>query len=562
MAAELTPRPVPVASAPVASIPLGRRLYGLGSVYGKTMRDSRLSFIIAAGLLGGMALLLGVAVSSVFPTPEARTKVDELVGSIPAGLINLFGKPVSLGTLGGYLTYKYGAIFALGTALWSIFALTGTLAGEAAKGSLDLVAAAPFGKRRLALEKLAANQTVLWASLAVLAIGTTASAAMFGDAAQGDLIPPLSSIAFALWLGFLAIFFGGIAFALSQLVGRGGAIAIGSVVMLVLWLSNGLDVGGPLVALSPYHWTSNHIGLVGQFDWGPLVLTGLAGVAFLVIGVELFVRRDLGVTISIGIPRLPAALLGVGGPLGRAFGDMFPRALAWGIGMGLMGALLGALVGPMTRQLSGDPQIIAMFKALFPTVDFDSSGGWFQLYAELLFIAVGFAGATFVATWRSDETDGRLETVLATPLSRARWVLSGGASAILAVAVMTVLLALGIGAGSASSGVSGTDPMLGAAALGLYAAAIVGIGVAVGGLWRTSLAAEIAALVVVGTYLLDLLVPPLKLPEWLHQLALTAHFGQPMVGEWDLVGVVACLVVGVGGILVGTWGFARRDIER
>ena len=41
------------------------------------------------------------------------------------------------------MTFKYGAIFALGTALWSILALSGTLAGEARRGSLDFVAAAP-----------------------------------------------------------------------------------------------------------------------------------------------------------------------------------------------------------------------------------------------------------------------------------------------------------------------------------------------------------------------------------------------------------------------------------
>ena len=104
--------------------------------------------------------------------------------------------------------------------------------------------------------------------------------------------------------------------------------------------------------------------------------------------------------------------------------------------------------------------------------------------------------------------------------------------------------------------------MVGCAALGLYAAAIVGVGFAVGGLWRTSLAAEIAALVVVATYLLDLVAPPLKLPDSIHQLALTAHMGQPMIGQWDATGVVACLVIAVGGILLGAWGMSRRDVAR
>ena len=49
--------------------------------------------------------------------------------------------------------------------------------------------------------------------------------------------------------------------------------------------------------------------------------------------------------------------------------------------------------------------------------------------------------------------------------------------------------------------------MVGSAALGLFAAAVVGVGFAVGGLWRTSLAAELAAVFVVVTYLIDLVAP-------------------------------------------------------
>jgi len=123
MAAEAGAPPV---AAAFPAIPFRHRIYGFGSIYGKTIRDSRLAFIIAAGLLGGMALVMGVAVSSVFPTPAARLEVDKLVGSMPASMVDLFGKvpPGKLGTLGGYMTFKYGAIFALGTALWSILALS------------------------------------------------------------------------------------------------------------------------------------------------------------------------------------------------------------------------------------------------------------------------------------------------------------------------------------------------------------------------------------------------------------------------------------------------------
>ncbi len=67
---------------------------------------------------------------------------------------------------------------------------------------------------------------------------------------------------------------------------------------------------------------------------------------------------------------------------------------------------------------------------------------------------------------------------------------------------------------------------------------------------------------VVVTYLIGLVAPPLGLPDWFQQLALTSHMGQPMIGEWDPVGIVACLAIAVGGIALGAWGMTRRDVAR
>jgi len=141
-------------------------------------------------------------------------------------------------------------------------------------------------------------------------------------------------------------------------------------------------------------------------------------------------------------------------------------------------------------------------------------------------------------------------------------VISGAVGALIAAALMAVMFALAVGAGGASGSVTVGTAMLGSASVGLYAAAVIGVGVAVGGLWRTSLAGEIAAAFVVATYLIDLLAPAFKLPDWIHQLALTSHIGQPMIGQWDVVGVVACAVLAVGGTLVGASGMSRRDVAR
>lgn len=537
------------------------RVYGFGSIYGKTIRDSRLAFIIAAGLLGGLSLVMGAAISQVFPTPEARTEVDKLIGGIPAAMVDFFGKPVGLGTLGGYLTWKYGLVFVISVSLWSILGLSSTLAGEASRGSLDLVAVTPHGKRRIAIEKVAAHVTMLILALAFMALLLTVSSNTFGDAALGDKIAPLSALGFALWLAFIALFFGGLAFALAPLLGRAGAAGVSGIALALLWSANGLDLG-PLAWLSPFHWTENHVALVGMYDWPALAAVGVVAAIFLVIGFELFSRRDVGITLGVGLPQLPASILGVRGPTSRAFGDQLPRALAWGIGLAVMGSMMASLAGSMAGQVQGDENLMRVIRTVFPNYDFASAGGFLQLFAELFLIAAGFAAATLVSKWASDETGGRLEEVLATPLTRVRWLVTGAIAAFLGVVVFTVVYALGVAGGASSGGIAAGDALLGSASLGLYAAALIGVGVAIGGVWRTSLAAEIVAVLVIATYLLDLLAPPLNLPDWVHELALTAHFGTPMLGQWDPVGIVACFALAIGGTILGAWGIRRRDIAR
>ena len=136
MAANAGPLPI---AAPLQPIPLHRRLYGFGSIYGKTIRDSRLAFIMMASLLVGMMFAAGVAMQDVFPTPESRLEVDALIATIPDSLSGLFGNPERVGTLPGVVNWKYGPFFVLIAGVWSILALSGTLAGEARRGSLDVL---------------------------------------------------------------------------------------------------------------------------------------------------------------------------------------------------------------------------------------------------------------------------------------------------------------------------------------------------------------------------------------------------------------------------------------
>jgi ABC-2 type transport system permease protein len=560
MTAETTPLP----SAGLTPVSTWDRIYGFGGVYAKTLRDSRLAFIIVAGLLGGVMLVAGAAIPNVFSTPEARAEIVRLAEELGSAS-GLAGNPVNVGTLGGYIQWKYGPVFLIIAALWSITALSATLATEARRGSLEFVAAAPFGKRRIALEKLAGHLTGLTLTVVIYAIAAIVVGAAFGSL-PGDEIPVQAAVGSAVWIWLMALAFGGLAFALAQFAGRALAAGVGVFVLFGGYILSNYAASVPafeaIARLTPWAWTGDHLPLAGQYDWASLVPVALVGLVLLILGVEAFVRRDIGATAIIRVPPMPTLLLGEDGPTSRSFGERLPMALGWGIGLGLFGLIIASASASLADAILDSPDILEVISTVFPNIDLTTAGGFLQLvFVELGFIIVGFAAATLISGWASDEGSGRLEQVLAAPLSRVGWLLRSGIGIYLAVAVMTAVLALGIGLGAAIAGSDALTPMAGTVVMGLYAVALVGIGLAIGGLWRASVAAEIVAAFVVLTYLIALLAPALQLPDWVQQLALTAHLGQPLVGVWDWPGMATCVILAVAGLVIGALGLRRRDLS-
>ncbi len=561
MTADATPAPVRL---PAPRTRPWSRVYGLGSIYAKTMRDSRLAFIVMAGLLGGVMFVVGAAIPQVFATPAAREEIVRMAADLGGAATGMAGHAVNIGTLGGYVSWKYGPVFVIIASLWSILALSSTLAGEAAHGSLEFVAASPFGKRRIAIEKLAAHLTVMTLVLVIFAVAGWLTAALFGKLPD-DAIPPIAAIGFALWVGVVALFFGGLALVLSPFIGRGAAAGVSGAAVVAGWILNGYAATVPAFRipadLTPWAWTFNHVPLGGMYDWASLGFTAIVAVVLLALGLEAFVRRDLGASTSLRMPATPRALRGLGDPLGRSFSERLPVALGWAIGLGVFGMVMAGASRSLAESFASSPDLEKTFASIFPNFNVATAGGLLQLLISLAFIVMGFAAATLVSGWASDESSGRLEMLLATPLARSRWAIYSALGVYGVIAFMTAIIAAMIGIGALSSGSDALTPMAGTITLGLYAAALAGVGFAVGG-WRTSIAAETVALLVVAMYLIDLIVPALNLPDWLHQLALTAHLGQPMVGHWDPTGIVACLVLAVGGLVLAGWGIRRRDVAR
>lgn len=555
------------AAAPVRRVPALARVWGLGSVYAKALRDGRMATLVLAVIVAAIFVTSGQAFAVGYPTAESRAGLQALAEELPDVMAGLYGNPIRIDTIPGAIAWKTASFFVLMAAGWSLVALAGTLAGEAARGSLDLVAIAPFGKRRLALEKVAAHVTSLVLVGVLVALAAWATGAAFA-VIPGDEIPLPAAVAFAAWMVALALVHGALAFALAQVIGRGAAVGLAAAWLLGGWVVDGyarvVPAFGTLSLGTPFRWTDGHNPLVGPTDWASLGLVLAVAAVLLALGVELFVRRDIGAFVRVASPRLPGFLLGTGGPARRALAEALPGALWWGIGIGLWGFVMASAsraVGDAMRSLPAET--VAIFESLMAGYDVTDPGAFLQLvFVDMGMVMGGLAAATFVARWASDERGGRDELLLSVPVSRAAMTARAGLGLLGAIAVMTALFATAVGLGVAGAGGDGLEAGAGAAVLGAYAAAWAGVGVAIAGLRGPRLAAETVVLLVVVTFLAATLAPAFDMPGWIADLALSTHLGRPLVGTWDPAGLVACAGLALGGVALGAAGLARRDVGR
>jgi len=125
--------------------------------------------------------------------------------------------------------------------------------------------------------------------------------------------------------------------------------------------------------------------------------------------------------------------------------------------------------------------------------------------------------------------------------------------------VMTAVAMVGVGVAWRRPARTCSQPIAGALIIGIYAAGAAGVGFAVGGLFRNTIAGEVVAVFVIATFLIDFLAPALSLPDWVHQLALTSISARRWSGTGTRRGS-SCAYPGRLRAASGRLGMTRRDV--
>jgi ABC-2 type transport system permease protein len=543
------------------------RIVGLGSVFGKTFRDSRRTALILGAVTALILLVTTASVAGEFSTVEKRLGIAAQMAALPEIFQGMLGRMLNIERIGGFLSWRTINFLPIIFGIWTVVAMSGLLAGELARGSLDLLAASPLGRARLAVEKVGGYLLALLVTLGVFAIAAWGAIAAFGtlpiDPVGADAVA-----AHAAWLYVVALLPGALAFAVAPVLGRGGALAVGSLTLFGSFIVSGyaqsVSFFETLQPLSYLSLTENHRPIAGAYDWPSVVVAGGITAALLVAGVVLFVWRDMLVPTG-GRIRVPSIPLFVGGIYRRSLGERLPASILWGLGLGLYGMVIAFSADEFVKALGGIPEIQQLIAQLFPNVDIASVGGFLQIafFSEaILFVAV--ATTLLVSGWSSDEGEHRLELVLSTPTARLSWGARSALAVMTGVAIITALLVVGVIAGALTQTASldTAQVAIGVSILGLYAMALAGVGLAVGGIVRPSLAAPVTIALALGFFLWDLVGSIAKFPDALLDLALNRHLGQPMLGQYDWPGMALCAALAIGGVALCAIGMRRRDIGR
>jgi ABC-2 type transport system permease protein len=264
----------------------------LGSVFAKSLRDLRRSFLgWSIGLAGCVALIV-----SVYPTIRDNPDLNKLVESYPEALkaFIAFGGQLDFTSAAGYLGSELFAFMI--PALFLVAAIgngAGAIAGEEERGTLDLLLSFPLSRTRVAVEKLGAMCAEVAGLGVVLWLALWVGARIFGM----DLSAAHIAAAVVV-LVMLAIAYGAIAFMLAAGTGR-KSLAVGLTVALAVgaYLVNSLaalvDALEPFQKLSPfYHYVAGDPLRDGLDPWHTLFLLAV-GAGAAIVAVVLFARRDV-----------------------------------------------------------------------------------------------------------------------------------------------------------------------------------------------------------------------------------------------------------------------------
>jgi ABC-2 type transport system permease protein len=517
----------------------------------RTFADARIRTISFAFLFAAVAYLNPVAYRHTYPTLAQRLEFAHSFGNNKA-VVLFYGKAYDLLTVGGYSAWRTGGVLAIIAAVFGLLAAVRAFRAEEDAGRTELVLAGSVSRLSAyagAMIGIAAGLTVLWA--ATLA-GSLLAQLPAGGSAYLALAPVSAALVFV-----------GIGAVASQFAPtRRLALELGGVIVALAFLlrvvADTSAGAGWLRWVTPLGWAEELRPFTGA---QPLVLLLPLATACLLLAAaaRLAAPRDVGAGLLASRDEARPRLRLLSSPTAQALRSERSGLVVWLSGVGAF----ALIVGVISRSVSsaGISKQLQRELARLGSGSVTSPRGYISFTFIFFVLLLSLFSCSQIAAARHEEADDRLETLMALPVRRWRWL--GGRLLLATGAAIVIALVCGLLAwvGAASQGVGvPLGRMLEAGANCLPAALLfLGIGALAYAVVPRATTGIAYGLVTV-TFLWELLGSLLGAPKWLVHLTPYAHVAAIPDQAFRAVPAAAMLAIGLGCAVAALIAFERRDL--
>lgn len=512
------------------------------------LRRDRLRLPIWLLAILGVVYASAQAVQVTYDTPAAIASYAGTMSS-SAAAIAMSGPPTALQTTGGITIFEINTTAIVAVALMAIFLVVRHTRAEEEAGRTELMRSTVVGRHAPTLAAL----LVVGSACLVVGAGITLILLSFDLPTSGALVHGTS-------IGLLGLAFTAIGAAAAQVTANArGALGIASAVLGASYILRAAgDVGnGVLSWLSPIGW-AQAAEPFGADRWWPLLLLVVFVALALGLAAELTTHRDVGAGLvparagpAHASPRLLSAV-GLAARLQRG------SVIGWAVGMFIGGIAFGSFGREVTSMVEGNPEI-AEFLAQ------EGAGSLVDAYFAAILAMLAIVGAGFTVSsalrMRGEESTGRVEPLLATGLSRSRWLAGSLTVTVVGTAFVMAVAGLGVGLahGLATDDMGQLPRLLGAMFAYTPAVLVLG-GLAVLLFGWLPRAAAAAWAVLAGCLVIAWLGGLLEFPGWMRDLSPFVHTPEAPVDTVTATPLVLLVAIAVAAAGLGLAGLRRRDI--
>ena len=499
-------------------------------------------------------------------TPAERAAFGRSMAQLAAQFTVLIAAPIRPDTVGGYVQWRAYSFFAILFAIWALVSAYGAARGDEERGMVEQILATGTARADALVTRILSFAAGCVVAVTAAAVGVVVGVSGAHESIGIDSLAGVSVNLLALALSCYALTLLVCQFAASRY-----ATAASAIVMLGLFLLNSLS--RQLDQLSGWRWLSpfryydlsQPLAPAGAFDVrGVEVLFGSAALMTVAAAVA-FSYRDVGSPL-VRIPVAPHPVVREPdrNPVWRVpvLRDLYDRRAglaAWTAGVALLGVLMVILTRSMVEPLLALAQLRPYFNVFITGGVYPSFLGfiWFG-FAQLLI--AGYAIAQ-VARWSAEDTDGRLEALLSSPISRRGVLIERATVATIGALVIAAVSGVAVGIESHVQSIDLNQGRLIAASLLLVAMAMffAAIGALLASLLPRATVGLLGGFAFVSYFIVQL-APIFHWPTWTQDLSAFHLYGQPLSSGVDVTGLVIMLLVVAVGFVASALMMGRRDV--